>query len=86
MDTDALTTQLALCGVGWDKPRWDRFINDLTPDEQALEATMYADSAVGPTTSAWDEALKILTAVLEVAGAVSGIAGAISAVQGVAKG
>jgi hypothetical protein len=83
---DDLTTKLALTGVGWDKPRWDRFVNDLTPQEQALEAQMYADSAVGPTKSAWQEAMNILTVALAIAGAVSGISGAISAVQGVIKG
>lgn len=83
---DDLTTQLAMTGVKWDKARWDRFVNDLTPQEQALEAQMYADSDVGPEKSAWQEALELLTVGLAIAGAVSGIAGAVSAVQTVVKG
>ena len=83
---DDMTTKLALTGLGWDKPRWDRFVNELLPDEQALEVQMLLDSAVAPPTSAWALPLKILEGALAVAGAVSGIGGAISAVQGVIKG
>ena len=81
-----LSTELALTGIGWDKDRWERFLNELTPEEQALEVQMLVDSAQAPPTSAWSVALKILQAALSVAGAVSGIGGAISAVQAVAKG
>ena len=84
-DIDKLTTRLALTGVGWDKPRWDRFINELTPKEQALEVQMMADAAVPPSKDAWAEVFTILTAVLTVAGAVSGVAGAIQAIEGVIK-
>ena len=84
---DTLTTKLAISGVGWDKDRWARFINDLTPEEQMLEAQMYSDAAQGPGTDAWAEALDIITVVLSVAGTiaanVTGVAGAISAVQAV---
>jgi len=84
--TDGLSTQLALTGIGWDKDHWERFLNELTPEEQALEVQMLLDSAVAPPTSAWALPLKILEGALAVAGAVSGIGGAISAVQGVIKG
>ena len=90
MTLDRLTTDLALTGVPWDKPRWERFVRDLTPEEQALEVQMLADSAEPPTTSAWQDALRIMVAVLgalpTVAADLVGLGSAVTAIEAAIRG
>lgn len=88
-ETDQLTAKLALLNIPWDKARWDRFINELTPEEQALDVQLLAGSVVPPAKNEWQEALNLLLAVLNVGAAianpVAGIAGAVTAIQALVK-
>jgi len=79
---DKLSTQLALECPHWDKPRWDRFVFTLSPDEQKLELQMYADAATEAQPTFFSVAEIILTDTMTAAGIISGIAGAISAIRG----
>lgn len=79
---DKLSTQLALECPHWDKPRWDRFVFTLTPDEQKLEVQMYGDAATMVQPTFFSVAGIILTDAMTAAGIISGITGAIQAIRG----
>lgn len=89
VDVGALTTELALTGIPWDRARWERFVRDLTPDEQQLEVQMLVDSAEPPPADAWADAAKVLLAALGTAGAVgadlAGIGSGVAAIQAIAR-
>lgn len=80
---DQLTTKLALLNVGWDKKRWDRFVNELTADEQQLELQMLKDASAPGAFDLGATLLVVLQDALIVAGAVTGIATAITSVKAV---
>lgn len=85
--TDDLVTKLALLNIPWDKARWDRFINELTPEEQALDVQLLAGSTVPPSKSEWQSALNLLLVVVntavDIANPIAGIAGAVAAVKAI---
>jgi hypothetical protein len=85
VDVDRLTTELALTGIPWDRARWDRFVRDLSPEEQALEVQMLVDSAEPPPRDVWRDVLDVLGAAAKVGADVAGIESGVAAIVALVK-
>ena len=89
---DDLVVRLTLTGIPWDAPRWKSFL-ELSPEEQALEVQMLADSGEPPSPDTWKEVLSVLqialtitSTVVGIATGVAGVVGAVGSIQATIKG